>query len=60
MRWRSELRARTIWSIDKVERVALQLEVMREIRRHLAPYHVGENADHRRNRDRRRARPSIR
>ena len=27
---------------DKVERVTLQLQVMREIRRHLAPYHAGE------------------
>lgn len=27
---------------EKVERVTLQLEVMREIRRHLTPYHIGE------------------
>jgi acyl carrier protein len=28
---------------EKVERVSLQMEVMREIRRHLTPYHVGDS-----------------
>jgi acyl carrier protein len=28
---------------EKVERVSLQMEVMREIRRHLTPYHIGQS-----------------
>lgn len=36
------MRSTDVLVAGSVERVTLQLEVMREIRRHLTPYHTGE------------------